>query len=153
LKPTQDDNFALNELSMVADQTQKVFGSINMGGIFIGIFALLVGAFGIANIMFVTVKERTNIIGLKKAIGAKRSMIMQEFLTESVILCIIGGLLGMLCVFFVTKVIASFVFFKIYMTTEIVIIGLLISVVTGIVAGFIPAFSASKLDPVVAIRS
>jgi putative ABC transport system permease protein len=153
LKPSQEDNFALNELSMVASDTQKVFGSINFGGILIGIFALLVGAFGIANIMFVTVKERTGIIGLKKAIGAKRAMIMQEFLTESVILCIIGGVFGMLCVFIVTKMIASFVFFKIYMTTEIVVIGLLISVVTGIVAGFIPAFSASKLDPVVAIRS
>ncbi|HEX5553868.1 MAG TPA: ABC transporter permease [Chitinophagaceae bacterium] len=153
LKPTEDDNFALNELSMMANDTEKLFGSINMGGLMIGIFALIVGAFGIANIMFVTVKERTNIIGLKKAIGAKRNVIMQEFLIESVILCMIGGVLGMLCVFFVTKMIASLVFFKIYMTTGIVLFGLIASIITGVVAGFIPAYSASKLDPVVAIRS
>lgn len=153
LKPTQEDNFALNELSMMSDDTEKIFGSINMGGFMIGIFALIVGAFGIANIMFVTVKERTNIIGLKKAIGAKRQAIMQEFLIESVVLCIIGGILGMLCVFGVTKLISSFVFFKIYMTPGIIVLGLGISVITGIVAGYIPAFSASKLNPVVAIRS
>lgn len=153
LKPTEEDNFALNELSMMADQTEKVFSSINMGGLMIGIFALIVGAFGIANIMFVTVKERTNIIGLKKAIGARRGIIMQEFLIEAVILCLIGGALGMLLVFIVTQLISSFVFFNIYMTTGIVLFGLIVSIVTGIVAGVIPALSASKLDPVVAIRS
>ena len=153
LKPTQEDNFALNELSMTAGDTQKIFSSINLGGLVIGIFALIVGAFGIANIMFVTVKERTNIIGLKKAIGAKRRVILQEFLIESVLLCLIGGVLGMVFVFIVTKMISSFVFFKIYMTTGIIIMGLTISIITGIIAGYIPAFSASKLDPVVAIRS
>jgi len=153
LKPTEDDNFALNELTMRSEPTEQMLSRINFAGIMIGIFALVVGAFGIANIMFVTVKERTNIIGLKKAVGAKRSTIMQEFLIESVILCIIGGALGMLCVFAVTKMIASFVFFKIYMTLGIVIFGLGISILTGLVAGFIPAFSASKLNPVVAIRS
>ncbi|TAM99847.1 MAG: FtsX-like permease family protein [Chitinophagaceae bacterium] len=153
LKPAQDDNFALNELSMTANDTDKIFSSINFGGLVIGIFALIVGAFGIANIMFVTVKERTNIIGLKKAIGAKRRVILQEFLIESVVLCLIGGILGMLCVFGVTKLISSFVFFKIYMTSGIIIMGLAISIITGIIAGYIPAFSASKLNPVVAIRS
>lgn len=153
LKPTQEDNFAMNELSMMTSDTEKLFSSLNFGGVLIGLFALIVGAFGIANIMFVTVKERTNIIGLKKAIGAKRRVIMQEFLIESVLLCIIGGALGMLCVFGVTKLIASFVFFKIYMTPGIVVLGLAISIGTGMVAGYIPAFSASKLNPVVAIRS
>lgn len=153
LKPTEDDNFALNELSMMAGQTEKIFGSINLGGMMIGIFALIVGAFGIANIMFVTVKERTNVIGLKKAIGARRSTIMQEFLIEAIILCLIGGLLGMLLVFIVTKLISSFVFFEIYMTAGIILFGLIISIATGVIAGVIPALSASKLDPVVAIRS
>lgn len=153
LKPTQEDNFAMNELSMMSSDTEKLFSSINLGGFMIGFFALVVGAFGIANIMFVTVKERTNIIGLKKAIGAKRGVVMQEFLIESVLLCIIGGVLGMLCVFGIIKLIASFVFFKIYMTPGIVVLGLAISVITGIVAGYIPAFSAARLNPVVAIRS
>lgn len=153
LRPNQDDNFALNELSMTTGDTQKIFSSINLGGLVIGIFALIVGAFGIANIMFVTVKERTGIIGLKKAIGAKRRTILQEFLIESILLCLIGGILGMVCVFIVTTLISSFVFFKIYITTGIIIMGLTISVITGIIAGYIPAFSASKLDPVVAIRS
>ena len=153
LQPTEDDNFALNEMSMMAASTEQIFGKLNLGGMCIGIFALLVGAFGIANIMFVTVKERTHIIGLKKAIGAKRSVILQEFLIEAVILCLIGGLIGMLLVYLVTQAISSFVFFKVYMTAGIVFFSILISVITGIIAGLIPALSASKLDPVVAIRS
>ena len=138
---------------MMADDMDNMLGNINIGGAVIGIFALIVGAFGIANIMFVTVKERTNIIGLKKAIGAKPHVIMQEFLIEAVILCLIGGALGMLFVFIVTKLITSFVFFDIYMTIGIILTGLGISIGTGILAGFIPAYFASRLDPVVAIRS
>lgn len=153
LEPTEEDNFALNEMSMMAQQTEQIFSKLNIGGMFIGIFALIVGAFGIANIMFVTVKERTGIIGLKKAIGAKRSIILQEFLIEAVILCLIGGALGMLLVFLVTQAISSFVFFKVYMTAGIIFFGIFISIITGIIAGLIPALSASKLDPVVAIRS
>ncbi len=153
LKPRQDDNFALNEMSMMADSTEKIFGSLNLGGMLIGIFALIVGAFGIANIMFVTVKERTSIIGLKKAVGARRSAILQEFLLEAVILCLIGGILGLILVYIVTQAISSSVFFKVYMTMDIILFGLIVSVVTGIVAGVVPALSASKLDPVVAIRS
>ncbi len=153
LKPREEDNFALNEMSMMAASTEKIFGSLNLGGMMIGIFALIVGAFGIANIMFVTVKERTSIIGLKKAIGAKRSAILLEFLLEAVILCLIGGMLGMVLVYVVTQAISSSVFFKVYMTTDIVLFGLFISIITGVVAGVIPALSASKLDPVVAIRS
>ncbi len=153
LEPTEKDNFALNEMSMMAKSTEQIFGKLNIGGMFIGFFALLVGAFGIANIMFVTVKERTNIIGLKKAIGAKRSVILQEFLIEAVILCLIGGVIGMLLVYGVTQAISSSVFFKVYMTAGIILVGIFISVITGIVAGLIPAISASKLDPVVAIRS
>lgn len=153
LKPTQEDNFALNELSMMAENSEKMFGKINFGGLFIGFFALLVGAFGIANIMFVTVKERTGLIGLKKAIGAKRSMILQEFLIESVILCLIGGAIGMLFVFGVTKLISTLMPFHVYMTPGIIALGLGISILAGILAGYIPAYTASRLDPVVAIRS
>lgn len=153
LKPAQEDNFSLNELSMMASDTEALFSKINWGGAFIGFFALVVGAFGIANIMFVTVKERTGIIGLKKAIGAKPKFILQEFLIEAVVLCLIGGVVGMLLVFGITRLLAAVVFFKIYMPVWIVVLGLGISVLAGIAAGLIPAYSASRLDPVVAIRS
>ncbi|GAA4306490.1 ABC transporter permease [Compostibacter hankyongensis] len=153
LRPTEDDNFALNELSMVNDGMNQMFGSLNLGGGAIGILALIVGAFGIANIMFVTVKERTNIIGLKKAIGAKRNVIMAEFLLESILLCLIGGAMGMGLVYLITKLITSSVSFNIYMSAGIVAAGIATSVITGILAGFIPAYSAARLDPVVAIRS
>lgn len=153
LKPTQEDNFALNELSVMMESSQAMFAKINYGGLFIGFFALLVGVFGIANIMFVTVKERTSQIGLKKAIGAKRSVILQEFLIESVILCLIGGAIGIGFVFIIAKVVSSFVFFQVQLTGWIIALGLGISVVAGIVAGYIPAYTASRLDPVVAIRS
>jgi putative ABC transport system permease protein len=153
LKPTQEDNFALNELSVMMESSQAMFAKINYGGLFIGFFALLVGVFGIANIMFVTVKERTGQIGLKKAIGAKRSAILQEFLIESVILCLIGGAIGIGFVFIIAKVVSSFVFFQVQLTGWIIALGVGISIVAGIIAGYIPAYTASRLNPVVAIRS
>lgn len=152
-KPAEEDNFALNELSMMEESSESMFQKINYGGLFIGFFALLVGGFGIANIMFVTVKERTNIIGLKKAIGAKRAVILQEFLIEAIILCLIGGAIGLLLVFLVTKLISAVVFFQIYMTGGIIAMGLGISILAGVIAGYIPAYTASRLNPVVAIRS
>lgn len=153
LKPKQEDDFALNEISAVSEQLNGIFGAINLGGGFIAIFALIVGGFGIANIMFVTVKERTNIIGLKKAIGARRGIILTEFLLESILLCLIGGSLGLLLIYLLTLLVNSFQSFELILTLGNVIKGLVISVVVGLLAGFIPARSASKLDPVVAIRS
>lgn len=152
LKPTVEDDFALNEITTVSSSLNSVFGAINLGGAAIAIFALIVGGFGIANIMFVTVKERTNIIGLKKAIGARRSIILIEFLLEAVLLCLIGGAFGLVLVFGAT-LLASSSAFEITLTTHNVVLGLSIAGVVGILAGFIPAFFASKLDPVVAIRS
>ena len=154
LKPTQENDFALNEITTVQNNLESVFGAINTGGWFIAIFALIVGGFGIANIMFVTVKERTNIIGLKKAIGARPGIILLEFLLESIMLCVIGGGLGLLLVFTGT-LIAGHMFssFVIALSSGNIILGLSISVIVGVLAGFIPAFSASRLDPVVAIRS
>lgn len=153
LSPTQEDNFSLNEISLLSGSLDKIFGSINSGGVAIGIFALIVGAFGIANIMFVTVKERTPQIGLKKAIGARRGAILQEFLLESILLCLIGGVLGIGLVYLLTQIIVHAVSFTIVLTPDIVVLGLSISVITGMVAGFIPAYSAARLDPVTAIRS
>src|SRR5438128_9893993 len=95
LSPKMEDDFSLNDVSGFSDQVSSVFSSINIGGWAIGLLSLVVGAFGIANIMFVTVKERTAMIGLKKAIGAKRSSILMEFLLEAAIICIMGGLIGL----------------------------------------------------------
>ncbi|GAA3933408.1 FtsX-like permease family protein [Chitinophaga oryziterrae] len=153
LRPTMEDNFSLNEITSATDDLNGVFAAINMGGFFIAFFALVVGGFGIANIMFVTVKERTSIIGLKKAIGAKRSVILMEFLIESILLCIVGGTIGLLLVFMGTLVANSLSTFVVTLTLSNIILGLTISAFVGMVAGFIPAFSASKLDAVVAIRS
>ena len=110
LKPVQLDNFALNEVSTANSFLDTVFGSINLGGWFIAGLSLVVGMFGVANIMFVTVRERTSQIGLKKAIGAKRSSIMTEFLLESAFLCILGGAMGLLLVYILTKIISPMIF-------------------------------------------
>lgn len=154
LKPGQDNDFALNEITTAQDELESIFGYINFGGWFIAGFALIVGGFGIANIMFVTVKERTNIIGLKKAIGARPGIILLEFLFEAVMLCMIGGGLGLLMVFGVAKIAQNmFTSFEIALSMGNIILGLSVSAIVGVAAGFIPAFSASRLNPVVAIRS
>jgi len=153
LKPTVEDDFSLNEITSASNDLSSIFGKINIGGVFIAIFALIVGGFGIANIMFVTVKERTNIIGLKKAIGAKRNVILMEFLMESVLLCVIGGGIGIFTVYLITLAVNSVSTFILTLSLTNIILGLSISAFVGIIAGFIPAYSASKLDPVVAIRS
>lgn len=153
LKPTEDDNFSLNELSMITGSLDTMFSGINAGGWFIGVLALIVGAFGIANIMFVTVKERTNIIGIKKAIGARRGTILLEFLLEAILLCLIGGLIGILLVFIGTKVASGAFSYTIFLSFRNLSIGILVSVFSGVIAGIVPAFFAARLDPVVAIRS
>ncbi|MGN6507843.1 MAG: ABC transporter permease [Chitinophaga sp.] len=154
LKPTEENDFALNEITSAEKELESIFGAINLGGGVIAFFSLLVGSFGIANIMFVTVKERTNIIGLKKAIGARPGIILLEFLMESMMLCMIGGGLGLLFVFFGTLIAGNmFPSFVIAMSPWNIFLGFAISAVVGVIAGFIPAYSASRLDPVVAIRS
>ncbi|MBC9929297.1 ABC transporter permease [Chitinophaga qingshengii] len=153
LRPKEEDDFALNEISSASESLNSIFAAINMGGAFIAFFSLVVGAFGIANIMFVSVKERTGIIGLKKAIGARRGIILAEFLMEAVLLCLIGGTLGLVLVYLCTIVINLISTFQMYLSLTNIIMGLSISAGVGVLAGFIPAYFASKLDPVVAIRS
>lgn len=153
LKPRQEDDFALNEISAANDSLATMFATINSVGFLIAVFALIVGAFGIANIMFVTVKERTNIIGLKKAIGARRSIIMMEFLLEAMCLCLFGGVLGLLLVYLIVIAVNMSGVFEMVLSPGAVIFGLSVSAIVGLLAGFIPAYTASKLDPVVAIRS
>jgi putative ABC transport system permease protein len=124
-----------------------------MGGWLIGLLSLIVGAFGIANIMFVTVRERTPIIGLKKAIGAKKRTILMEFLLESALICIIGGLIGILLVVILAQVLTSVFSFNVYVSFNILALAIGICVTIGVGAGIIPAMIAAKMDPVVAIRS
>jgi len=152
LKPAEGDNFALNELSMLSQVLDAVFGVLNFAGRLIGIFALIVGMFSVANIMFVSVKERTNIIGIKKALGAKRSIILLEFLIESIILCLIGGMVGLILVVGVLKLISNAIPFEMYLSYSNLTIGVIGSIIVGIISGIIPAIMASKLDPVVAMR-
>ncbi len=152
LKPTEDSNFALNEVSMIVDAIGGVFSVLNLAGFVIGFFALLVGIISVANIMFVSVKERTGMIGVKKALGAKRHFILSEFLVEAIFLCLVGGAFGLGLVFVVLKVISANIPFEMSMSVFNIFIGVGVSVLVGIIAGMLPALSASKLDPVVAMR-
>jgi len=153
LSPKADDNFALNETSIISKGIDLMFSVIDLAGIVIGGFSLLVGGFGIANIMFVSVKERTNIIGIQKAIGAKNYFILLQFLFEAILLCLIGGIVGLLIVYSGTLLAGYYFDFDVSLSTSNIVMGLWVSVVIGIVSGMIPAISASKLDPVEAIRS
>jgi putative ABC transport system permease protein len=152
LKPREEDNFALNTMSILAKLLGNVFGVLNLVGIVIGSFAILVGMVSVANIMFVSVKERTNIIGIKKALGAKRGVILLEFLVEAVLLCIVGGILGLVLVYVLLTLLEAGMPFPIYLDLGNVGSGMLISIIVGVLAGVIPAMQAAKMDPVVAIR-
>lgn len=153
LKPSQQDNFSLNDVDAFGEFASGIFSGINMGGFFIAVLSLVVGMFGVANIMFVTVRERTSQIGLKKAIGAKKRTILLEFLMESAFLCIMGGMIGLLLVFILTQVFSKLLGFPIFISVDIMVIAVSICIVVGILAGIIPASIAAKMDPVVAIRS
>ncbi|WP_431216005.1 ABC transporter permease [Puia sp. P3] len=153
LSPTQENNFALNDIDSLSKFFDPIFSGMNIGGWSIAALSLIVGMFGVANIMFVTVRERTSQIGLKKAIGAKRGVILTEFLLESAFLCIIGGAIGLLAVFVLTLVFSAILNFPVYIPLNIIVMAVVICLFTGVLAGIIPAFIAARMDPVVAIRS
>lgn len=153
LKPTADDNFALNEISLLANGLDQFFGIMTVAGWFIGGFSLLVGGFGIANIMFVSVKERTGLIGIQKSLGAKNWFILVEFLSEAVVLCLIGGGVGVATVYLGALAVSALMDIELYLTISNVVMGMGISALIGLLAGVIPAYFASKMDPVEAIRS
>jgi putative ABC transport system permease protein len=153
LSPKQDDDFALNDINDLSDSLEQAFSSINLGGWIIGILSFVVGIFGVANIMFVTVKERTTQIGLKKAIGAKNGVILTEFLLESAFLCIIGGLIGLTLLIILAKIASAMMHFNFFLSADIIAMAIIICIVAGILAGIIPAIKAAKMDPVQAIRS
>lgn len=151
IKPIEDDSFAINRPEYLASFVSTIFGTISIAGWVIGSFSILVGGFGIANIMFVSVKERVPIIGLQKSLGAKKYFILMQFLFESSFLSIFGGLFGIFFVFLLT--LPDLGTFDLIISLENVILGVTISSVIGILAGLLPALFASNLDPVEAIRS
>jgi putative ABC transport system permease protein len=153
LSPVQEDNFSLNSVEAFSKAVTSLFSTVNVVGGIIGVISLIVGMFGIANIMFVTVKERTPIIGLKKAIGAKSRSILLEFLLEAALLCLMGGAIGLLLVYILTLVLSGPLDFPTYISMPLLISTVVICLVVGILAGIFPASRAARMNPVVAIRS
>ncbi len=154
IKPGDDNNFFVNQLQGFTDFIDNITGQMNLIGLIISGFSLLVGGFGIANIMFVSVKERTNLIGIQKSLGAKNKFILAQFLFEAIILSVIGGLIGLFFVW-VTSIIASQFTgdFQFVLSPWNLFIGTVVAAVIGLISGIVPAISASKLDPVEAIRT
>ena len=149
--PGKENNFSINQASQITNTLEPVFKGINLAGWIIGGFSILVGGFGIANIMFVSVRERTSIIGIQMALGAKRRWILLQFLTESVLLSIAGGILGLIIVFIGTLFVNYFFTLGMFLTAGNIILAIAISGAIGIIAGFAPASAASRMSPVEAI--
>jgi putative ABC transport system permease protein len=152
LQPKEESNFAINEVSMFTTLLRPVFSVMNAVGFVIGIFAIIVGMFSVANIMFVSVRERTNIIGIKKALGATKTVILLEFLIEAVMLCLVGGMIGLGVVVLLLKLVSGIFHFDMFVSSTNVFIAIGVAVVIGVLAGIIPAFIAARMDPVEAIR-
>lgn len=153
LKPSQEDNFALNQSSMVSNNFNSLFDIIAVIGWVVGGFSILVGGIGIANIMFVSVKERTSLIGIQKSLGAKNYFILTQFITEAILLCLLGGTIGLLLIYILTLLVGNSFGMEFILTFSNVLLGLSLSAFIGLISGFIPAYTASQLDPVEAIRS
>ena len=153
LKPTVKDDFAINETSIISKGFDQIFGVVAIVGWIIGGFSLLVGGFGIANIMFVSVKERTAQIGIQKSLGAKNSFILQQFLFEAVFLSMLGGLFVLLLIYTGTVLVTKFAGMELVLSIKNIVLGLSVSAVIGLVSGLFPAWSASRLNPVDAMRS
>lgn len=153
LRPTQEDNFSINQLDVIAKGFDGMFDSLSMVKWVIGLFSLIVGGFGIANIMFVSVSERKALIGIKKALGAKRSDILLEFLLEAIFLCMMGAVVGLALVYVMCHFATEASGMEFTLSAFNIIIAFGISFVLGILAGIIPAYLAATMDPVEAIRS
>lgn len=151
IKPRDDNNFSLNRPEAASQAISGLFSVLTIAGWVIGSFSILVGGFGIANIMFVSVKERTNLIGIQKSLGAKNYSILFQFLFESVMLSLVGGLVGILLVYVLSFM--SLGTLKIVLSPENILLGIGVSSVIGVLSGIIPAMLAARMDPVIAIRA
>jgi putative ABC transport system permease protein len=147
------DNFFINVLSGFTDFLDSIISQMNLVGWIIAGFSLLVGGFGIANIMFVSVKERTNLIGIQKSLGAKNKFILMQFLFEAVILSVIGGVIGLILVWIISIVLTKALDFDFFLGTGNILLGAGLAAIIGLISGILPAISASRLDPVEAIRT
>jgi len=153
IKAGQDSNFMIDILSAFTDLIDQIVGMLKFGGWIIAGFSILVGGFGIANIMFVSVKERTSIIGIQKSLGAKSRFILMQFLFEAVILSLIGGLVGILMVWGIAAIATKLLDFEFILSFSNILLGTSLSIIIGMISGILPAISAAKLDPVEAIRT
>lgn len=153
LKPMEENDFALNEVNVISNQFDQFFAVFNLAGWIIGGFSIIVGGFGIANIMFVSVKERTRIIGIQKSLGAKKYFILLQFIFEAIVLSVIGGVVGLIIIFIGTQIVSYATEFTIILTVGNIVTGLMISSVIGFIAGLMPARSAANLDPVIAMNT
>jgi putative ABC transport system permease protein len=153
LQPEQKDDFEINEQQALRSTVDPIKGGIAVAGLFVTGLALFVGAIGIMNITYVSVKERTREIGTRKAVGARRRTILLQFLIEAVSICLAGGAVGLGVSWLLTAAVAAaFPSFPVTFSVGLVITGLIVSTLTGIVSGFAPALSASRLDPIEALR-
>jgi putative ABC transport system permease protein len=153
LSPKESDDFALNEISLLSNGLESLFSMLSVAGWIIGGFSILVGGFGIANIMFVSVKERTPIIGIQKSLGSKNYFILLQFLIEAIVLCIFGGCIGLVLVFLLATLAGSATGFDLALTVGNIVLGIGISATIGIISGYVPAYQASRMNPVDAIRA
>lgn len=150
LKYNEEDDFSINQQEGLINNINQTVGIIQIAGLIITGLSLFVGAVGIMNIMFVSVKERTKEIGIRKAIGAKKRTILNQFIIEAAIICLIGGLLGLLIAILLSKIVNQFL--PTSVQVETILLAIIISLITGLISGFAPAYTAAKLDPVEALR-
>jgi putative ABC transport system permease protein len=153
IKPTAEDNFSLNQSSMITQGFKGIFAVIDLAGLVIGGLSILVGSFGIANIMFVSVKEQTKLIGIQKSLGAKNYFVLFQFLFESSLLSLLGGALGLIIVLIGLLIINSVFDMSFVLSMKNLFIGVFISISVGIISGFVPAWQASRLNPIVAMNT